>query len=137
MVRILAGQRQCSSQLDSLSFFMGVIKSITSERYEQVKKDTDLKSLISLDDTFWGNKSPSIPDKILMMQRGELENLPHSLFQGMIDEAKANIDTEVEQYLIHSLVHGLNHSEIISKSNWRDYFHNFWIGWITVSGLFC
>ena len=120
ILRILGGSRNCPKDTDSLSFFIGVVRSITSEIYEKNKKVTDQQKYIPLDDTFWGNQQPKTPDKMLMMRRGESENLPDGLLEAMREEAEQDSDSEVEQYLIHSLVHGANHAEIVSMSNWSE-----------------
>lgn len=118
--RILNGTRNCSVNTETFSFFNGVAKSITSEYYEKNKRENENKELILFDNTFWGNQKPLTPDKVLMIRRDELVNIPDGLINRMFDEAQQNSDSEVEQYLIHSLIHGLSHPEIVSKSNWNS-----------------
>lgn len=118
ILRILDGRRRCPIKMDALTFFIGVARSIANELYEQEKKRTDQEDLIALDGTFWGNQEPPTPETMLMIIRGESENLPEDFLKCMLDEANANNDSEVVQYLIHSLTHGLKHREIVEMSNW-------------------
>lgn len=118
ILRILGGSRNCPKDTESLPFFLGVVKSITSEIYEKNKHREEQDKLVPLDETFWGNQNPLTPDKVLMMRRGESENLPDGFLESLILEARQNNDSEVEQYLIHSIAYGLKHEEIVQLSNW-------------------
>lgn len=120
MVRILENRRKCPLDLDVSIFFIGVVRSITSEIYEKTKKSIKNEDILPLDITFWGNQHPQTPDTILMKRRNESEFLPDGFINNMISDVEDKNDDGVKQYVIYSLIYGLLHEDIVVLFNWSN-----------------